>query len=67
VLGGFGDDPDRYDGARARKNYAGFAPITRAPGKKVVLARHVRNRRLADALHQQGFCALNPSPGARAY
>src|SRR4051794_29395298 len=46
VLGEFGDDPDRYDGARARKNYAGQAPITRASGKKtVVLARHVRNHR----------------------
>lgn len=68
VLGEFGDDPDRYDGARARKNYAGSAPITRASGKKkVVLARFVRNRRLADALHQQAFCALNASPGARAY
>jgi Transposase/Transposase IS116/IS110/IS902 family len=68
VLGEFGDDPDRYDGARAGKNYAGQAPITRASGKKtVVLARHVRNRRLADALHQQAFCALRASPGARAY
>jgi hypothetical protein len=68
VLGEFGDDPDRYDGARARKNYAGSAPITRASGKKkVVLARHVRNLRLADPLHQQAFCALNASPGARAY
>ena len=68
VLGEFGDDPDRYAGARARKNYAGQAPITRASGKKrVVLARYVRNRRLADALHQQAFCALRASPGARAY
>jgi hypothetical protein len=32
-----------------------------------VLARHVRNRRLADALHQQAFSALRSSPGARAY
>ena len=68
VLGEFGDDPDRYDGARARKNYAGNAPITRASGKKkVVLARHVRNRRLSAPLHQQAFCALSASPGARAY
>jgi transposase len=68
VLGEFGDDPDRYDGARARKNYAGSSPITRASGKKtVVLARFVRNHRLADALHQQAFCALRASPGARAY
>ena len=68
VLGEFGDDPDRYAGARARKNYAGQAPITRASGKKrVVLARYVRNRRLADALHQQACCARRASPGARAY
>jgi transposase len=47
VLGEFGDDPDRYAGARARKNYAGSSPITRASGKKtVVLARFVRNQRL---------------------
>jgi hypothetical protein len=68
VLGEFGDDPDRYAGARARKNYAGSAPVTRASGtKRVVLARYVRNRRLADALHQQACCALRASPGARAY
>lgn len=68
VLGEFGDDPHRYEGARARKNYAGSSPITRASGKKtVVLARFVRNQRLADALHQQAFCALRASPGARAY
>jgi transposase len=68
VLAEFGDDPDRYDGARSRKNYAGTSPITRASGKKkVVLARYVRNNRLADALHRQAFCALTASPGARAY
>jgi hypothetical protein len=33
----------------------------------VVLARYARNDRLADALHQQAFCALTASPGARAY
>jgi hypothetical protein len=31
-----------------------------------VLARHVRNRHLADALHRQAFCSLTASPGARA-
>jgi hypothetical protein len=68
VLAEFGDDPTRYDGARARKNYAGTSPITRASGKKkVVLARYVRNNRLADALHQQAFSALSGSPGARTY
>ena len=39
ILGEFGDDPDRYQGARARKNYAGTAPITRASGKKTVVIR----------------------------
>ena len=68
VLAEFGDDPDRYQQARNRKNYAGTSPITRASGKKrLVLARYARNRRLADALHQQAFCALSASPGARAY
>jgi transposase len=32
VLGEFGDDPQRYAGARARKNYAGTSPITRQSG-----------------------------------
>lgn len=27
----------------------------------------MRNKRLADALHRQAFCALSASPGARAY
>lgn len=67
VLAEMGDDPDRYADARARKNYAGMAPITRASGtKRVVLARYARNRRLADALYQQAFSALNSSAGARA-
>jgi transposase len=68
VLGEFGDDPDRYASAKARKNYAGTSPVTRASGKKkTVLARFVHNDRLIDALHQQAFCALTASPGARAY
>ena len=68
VLGEFGDDPHRYHDARARKNYAGTSPITRASGKKkLVMARYARNDRLGDALHQQAFCALTASPGARIY
>ena len=68
AFGEFGDDPDRYASAKARKNYAGTSPITQQSGKrKVVLARFVHNNRLADALHQQAFCALSHSPGARAY
>jgi hypothetical protein len=68
VLAEFGDDPHRYADTRARKNYSGMAPITKASGtKRVVLARHARNRRLADALYQQAFSALTSSPGARAF
>jgi hypothetical protein len=68
VLAEFGDDPTRYTDAKARRNYAGTSPITRASGKsKAVLARYVRNRRLADALYQQAFAALSASPGAREY
>ena len=68
VLAEFGDDPQRYVDARARKNYSGMAPVTRTSGKsRVVLARHVRNRRLADALYQQAFSAISSSPGARAF
>jgi Transposase IS116/IS110/IS902 family len=58
----------RYATARNRKNYAGTSPVTRASGKKkIVLARFIHNDRLVDALHQQAFCALTASPGARAY
>lgn len=68
IMAEFGDDPDRFASSKARKNYAGMAPITRASGrKKVVLARFARNRRLADALHQWAFCAMRGSPGAKAY
>lgn len=68
VLAEFGDDPNRYASAKARKNYAGTSPITRASGKrKTVMARFVHNDRLIDALHTQAFTALNASPGARAY
>ena len=67
VLSEFGDDPNRYPTAKSRKNYAGTSPITKASGRsEVVLARFVRNRRLADALHMWAFCALSHSPGARA-
>jgi transposase len=68
VLGEFGDDPNRYTTAKSRKNYAGTSPLTIASGKKrAVLARHVRNKRLYDALDQWAFCALTRSPGARAF
>jgi len=68
VLAEFGDDQQRYADAKARKNYAGTSPITRQSGKrKVVLARHIHNDRLRDAVDLQAFCALQVSPGARGY
>jgi transposase len=68
ALAEFGDAPGRYASARARKNYAGSSPITRASGRsKIVLARFIRNNRLTDALHSQAFAALTASPGARSY
>lgn len=68
VLGEFGDDANRYVDGKARRNYAGTSPVTRASGKKrAVLARYVRNRFLADACYQWAFCSLSSSPGARAF
>ena len=68
VLGEFGDEPNRYANAKCRKNYAGTSPITRASGtKRVVLARHARNHRLADAIYLWAFATLTASPGARSF
>lgn len=66
VLAEFGDDPTRYADPKARKNYAGTSPITKASGRsRVALARFTRNRRLADALEMWAFCSLTTSAGAR--
>ena len=68
VLAEFGDDPRRYRDGKSRRNYAGTSPVTRASGKKkVVAARFIHNDRLVDALNAQAFAALNASPGARAF
>jgi transposase len=68
VLAEFGDDPHRYADGKARKNYAATSPITRASGKKkIVAARFIHNNRLVDALNAQAFASLNASPGARAF
>ena len=68
VLGEFGDDPDRYATTKSRRNYAGTSPITIASGtKRTVRARHIRNRRLYDAIDQWAFCSLTTSPGSRAF
>ena len=68
VLGEFGDDRTRYADARARRNYAGTSPITKASGThRVVLARFARNERLYDACHMWAFASLTASPGSRRY
>ena len=66
VLAESGDDPGRYRDGKARRNYAATSPITRACGKrKVVAARFVHNDRLVDELNAQAFTALTAPPGAR--
>jgi transposase len=68
VLAEFGDDPRRYADGKARRNYAGTSPVTRASGKKkIVAARFIHNDRLPGALRAQAFASLNASPGARAF
>ena len=64
VLGEFGDDPERYDSAKSRRNYAGTSPLTVASGRKrTVKARFIRNRRLYDAADQWALCSLRGEPG----
>jgi len=68
LLGEFGDDPDRYVDAKARKAYAGTAPLTKASGtKKIVMARYARNKRLGDAAQQWAFSSMRGSAGAKTY
>ena len=68
VLAEFGDDPNRYDNVKSRRNYAGTSPLTIASGRKrAVTARHVRNKRLYDAIDQWAFCTLTHSPGCRTF
>ncbi len=68
VLAEFGDDRTRYEDARARRNYAGTSPITKASGtRRVVLARFARNERLFNACYLWAFASLTASPGARGY
>jgi hypothetical protein len=65
ALGEFGDDPNRYANPKSRQNYAGTSPLTVASGKKrAVVARHIRNRRLYDAIDQWAFCAIPTAQAA---
>ncbi|MFD5714350.1 IS110 family transposase [Streptomyces pharetrae] len=68
VLAELGDDHTRFTSPRALKAYAGSAPITRSSGRKTtVLARHIKNQRLASAGYIWAFAALTASAGARAH
>jgi transposase len=68
VLAELGDDRSRFVDARGVKAYAGAAPVTRASGKRCqVLARKVKNQRLAAVGYVWAFAALTASPGARAH
>jgi transposase len=68
ALAEFGDDPTRFADPKARKSYAGTAPITRASGTRtVVLARVARPRRLFDTCYLWAFSSLQASAGARRY
>ncbi|MFB6788212.1 IS110 family transposase [Streptomyces olivaceus] len=67
VLAELGDDRERFAEARAMKAYAGAAPVTRASGRShVVVARTVKNQRLASAGHMWAFATLRTqAPRAR--
>lgn len=68
VLGESGDDPARYANARARRNYAGNSPVTRASGRhREVHRRLARNRRLSDATFLWAERAIQNSAAARAH
>lgn len=52
---------------KALEAFAETAPVTRASGKHLpVMARRVKNRRLASAGYVWAFASLTASPGARA-
>jgi transposase len=68
VLAELGDDRSRFTDAKGLKAFAGAAPVTRASGKSVVvMARRVKNQRLAAAGYVWAFAALTASLGARAH
>ncbi|MFF0044713.1 IS110 family transposase [Streptomyces mirabilis] len=64
VLAEIGDDRNRFVDAKSLKAYAGAAPVTRASGRShVVVARTVKNRRLAGVGYMWAFAALrSPEP-----
>src|SRR3984893_11407375 len=68
VMAEFGDDRTRFENPKARKSFAGTAPITKASGRrKTVLRRFACNHRLLDACYWWAFASLRRSPGASHY
>jgi transposase len=68
VLAEIGDDRSRFTDAKGLKAFAGAAPVTRASGKHLaVMARRVKNQRLASVGYVWAFASLTASPGARAH
>ncbi|MFE2729487.1 transposase, partial [Kitasatospora sp. NPDC059327] len=68
VLAEIGDDRSRFGDPKGLKAFAGAAPITRASGKSLaVMARKVKNQRLAAVGYVWTFSAITASPGARAH
>ena len=68
LLGEFGDDPERYESAKARMNYAGTSPLTVASGRKrTVRRRHAGNRRAVATATWWAQCSRRSSPGCEAY
>jgi transposase len=68
ILAEIGDDRSRFADAKGLKAYAGAAPVTRASGKSsYVLARKVKNQRLAGVGYMWAFSAMSHSAGARAH
>ncbi|NEA59749.1 IS110 family transposase [Streptomyces sp. SID13666] len=68
VLAEIGDDRSRFTDAKGLKAFAGAAPVTRASGRSLaVMARRVKNQRLASVGYLWAFASLTASPGARAH
>lgn len=68
ALAEFGDSPGRYRDSKARRAFAGTAPVTCTSGKsRWVHRRYATNRRLLNTCQMWAFGALRGSPGAHAY
>ena len=68
MLGEFGDDPERYDDVKSRRNFAGVSPIEKQSGKMTLVRyRWNQNRYMASTTDQWAFAAIRHSPGAKAF